>query len=382
MQLKNNTYKSWVEISKGALLSNSNNFKKVLGKNTKVAFVVKANAYGHGLAQVVSVLKGRGSFFAVDNIDEAFGIREVDKKAKVLILGLTMQANFKRTISNNFSFVVYSLDTLRKIVNLKLNKTANVHIKIETGLNRQGVKGKDLVSMLEYINKHKNKVNLEGVYTHFADVEDTLNSSFAENQLKHFVDSLKIIESKGFKPPLIHAAASAATLLFKDAHFTLARIGIGIYGLWPSRETKIAVMAKRLKVNLKPVLTWKSVIAQVKDVQKGESVGYGRTWLSSRKSKIAVIPIGYSDGFDRKLSNSDRVIIGNAFAPVVGRVAMNMIMVDVTDVKNVNEGSEVVIIGKRGDLSIKVEEIADKIGTINYEVVARINPLLPRILVK
>jgi len=141
-------------------------------------------------------------------------------------------------------------------------------------------------------------------------------------------------------------------------------------------------MSKKLKVDLRPVLTWKSVIAQVKELEKGESVGYGRTWFSPRKSRIAIVPIGYSDGFDRKLSNSGRVIIGKSFAPVVGRVAMNMIMVDVTHIRAVKPGDEVIIIGAKGKLEITADEIADKIGTINYEVVSRISPFLPRVVTK
>lgn len=382
MHLKNNLYKSWIEISKSALLYDLHTFQRMVGKKIKVAAVVKANAYGHGLKEVVAILRDEVKIFAVDSLDEALVVRKIDKKAKVIILGYLVSANIKTVIECGFSFVVYRLDILKQIVSLGFLKKALVHIKIETGLNRQGIDGKDLLKVLDYIRKHKDKIFFEGVYTHFANVEDTLDSSYAQKQLKKFDEALKIVELKGFNPSLVHTAASAATLLLERSRFSMVRVGIGLYGLWPSRETKIAVLSKRMKVSLKPVLSWKSIIAQVKNVAKGESVGYGRAWFSRRKSKIAVIPIGYSDGFDRKLSNVGRVIIRESFAPIIGRVAMNMIMVDVTDIKRVRAGDIVVIIGRtEGNLAITPDEIAEKIGTINYEVVSRINPLLPRIVI-
>jgi len=373
--------KTWVEISRSALFYNFQTLQKIVGKKVKVALVVKANAYGHGLAEVVSILKNKTDIFAVDNIDEAFIIRKIDKTVKVLILGYTTKENIKLTIENNFSFVVYSLDILRYIISLKLRKKAKIHIKIETGLNRQGVEGKDLIKILSFVKKNADRIFLEGVYTHFANVEDTLDSSFAQKQLKRFKDALKIVRTWGFNPPLIHTAASAASFLYKESHFSMIRAGVALYGLWPSRETRIALKSKNKNISLKPVLTWKSIVAQVKIVRKGESVGYGRTWISEQTSKIAVIPAGYSDGFDRKLSNLGRVIVGGSYAPVIGRVAMNMIMVDITHIKGVNEGDEVVIIGKMGKLEVTADELAEKIGTINYEVISRINPILPRIIV-
>ena len=373
--------KTWLEILKTALLHNLAVFKRIVGKKTKIAAVVKANAYGHGLTETITVLKNKADVFAVDNVEEALTVRKIESKKPIIVLGYVVRPNIKILIEHNISFVVYSPDVLKYIISLKLPQRAKVHIKIETGLNRQGVEGKDLLKILTFLKKHKDKIFLEGIYTHFANVEDTLDPTFAENQLKRFNESLAIVKSKGFNPPLIHTAASAATLIFKKSHFSMVRAGIGLYGLWPSRETKIALSGKKIRVLFEPVLTWKSTVAQVKIIGKGESVGYGRTWFAPRKSKIAIIPFGYSDGFDRKLSNSGKVIIRKSFAPVIGRVAMNMIMVDVSEIKKIKEGDEVIIIGKSGKLSITADEIAEKIGTINYEVISRINPLLPRIIV-
>lgn len=373
-----NKHKTWIEISKSALLYNFGVFQKIVGTKTVVVPVVKANAYGHGLGEVVSILKNKANMFAVDNIEEALIIRKINKAVKILILGYIQKENIKLAIENRISFVVYRLDILRYITSLKSAKKAIIHIKIETGLNRQGIDNKDLVNVLTFIKNNLNKIALEGVYTHFADVEDTKDSSFAQKQLLRFENALNIVRKEGFKPPLIHTAASAATFIYKKSHFSMVRTGIGLYGLWPSQKTKTICKNKCI---LKPVLSWKSIIVQIKTIEKGESVGYGRTWISKRRSKIAIVPIGYSDGFDRKFSNIGRVIVRGLFASVIGRVAMNMIMIDVTDIDKIKEEDEVVIIGKMGKAEISADELAEKLGTINYEVVSRINPLLPRIMV-
>ena len=381
MQLKNNKYKSWVEVSKSALLHNVQVFRKSIGKNVKLAAVVKANAYGHDLAKIIPILKNKVDVFAVDNIDEALIVRSIDSSTPVLILGYTTLANIQIPIENDISFVVSNLETLRKIVSLKLKKPAKVHLKIETGLNRQGVKRKDISEFLRFIKIHKNQIILEGIYTHFANIEDTLDPSFAMEQLSEFKKALKIVKLEGFDPPLIHAAASAGTLLYPDTHFSMVRVGFGIYGWWMSIETRVSILAQKRNIILKPVLTWKSLIAQIKQIEVGESVGYGQTWFAARKTKVAVIPVGYSDGYDRKLSNIGRVIINGHYANVIGRVAMNMIMIDVTDIPGVRLEDEVALLGNKDGLKVSADEWAKKIGTINYEVVSRINPLLPRIIV-
>ena len=376
-----NKHKSWVEVSKSALLHNVQVFRKSIGKNVKLAAVVKANAYGHDLAKIVTILKNKVDVFAVDNIDEALIVRSIDSSTPVLILGYTTLANIQIPIENDISFVVSNLETLRKIVSLKLKKPAKVHLKIETGLNRQGVKRKDISEFLRFIKIHKNQIILEGIYTHFANIEDTLDPSFAMEQLSEFKKALKIVKLEGFDPPLIHAAASAGTLLYPDTHFSMVRVGFGIYGWWMSIETRVSILAQKRNIILKPVLTWKSLIAQIKQIEVGESVGYGQTWFAARKTKVAVIPVGYSDGYDRKLSNIGRVIINGHYANVVGRVAMNMIMIDVTDIPGVRLEDEVALLGNKDGLKVSADEWAKKIGTINYEVVSRINPLLPRIIV-
>lgn len=372
--------RSWIEISKSNLSHNLSVFKKLTGR-TKIACVVKANAYGHGLPEIVSVVDKKTDLFAVDNLFEALQIKKLNSTKPVLILGYIPSFKLKEAIEARFSFVVYNLETLKQISKLKLQNKAKIHLKIETGLNRQGIKVSQLNKFMGLIRKYSQKIDLEGVSTHFANIEDTLDPSFAEFQLSNFKKAIGIIKKAGFNPKYVHTAASAGTLLFKETHFNLVRVGISLYGLWPSRETKIAAKAGGKKFELRPVLTWKSIVAQTKDIKVGESVGYGRTWMATRNTKIAVVPIGYSDGFDRKLSNTGRVIIRGRYAPVIGRVAMNMIMVDVTEIPKIALEDEVIIIGKKAKAEITTEEIADKIDTINYEVISRINPSLPRVII-
>jgi alanine racemase len=377
MQFK---YKSWVEVSKSALLHNVDVFRKSVGKNIKIAAVVKANAYGHGLRETVPLLKNKVDVFAVDSIDEALVIRQIDSSVPVLVLGYITLSNLSVPIENNVSFVVYNMDALKNIASLKLNIPAKIHLKIETGLNRQGVRKNEIPKFLQFIKIHKKYFIFEGVSTHFANVEDTLDPTFAMEQLTEFKKAIKIIRKEGFRPPLIHSAASAGTLLYPETHFSMVRVGFGIYGWWSSLETRVSLLAQKRDLVLKPVLTWKSIVAQIKKISVGESVGYGQTWFATRKTKIAIIPVGYSDGYDRRLSNIGRVIINGHYANVVGRVAMNMIMIDVTDIKNVKLEDEVALLGNKDGLKVSADEWAKKIGTINYEVVSRISPLLPRII--
>ena len=374
--------KTWIEVSKSALLHNVKVFRKSIGKNVKIAAVVKANAYGHGLEETISLLKDKVDLFAVDSIKEALMVHKIDGSRPVLVLGYITLSDLSVSIENGISFVVYNIDTLKKIVLLNLKTPAKIHLKIETGLNRQGIKKDELSKFLQFIKTHKKSFILEGVSTHFANIEDTLDPAFAKKQLGEFKEAVKIIKNNGFSPAMIHCAASAGVLLYPETHFSMVRVGFGIYGWWMSIETRVSILAQKRNLVLKPVLTWKSMVAQIKNLSVGESVSYGQTWFATRKTKIAVIPVGYSDGYDRRLSNIGRVIINGHYAMVVGRVAMNMIMADVTDIKDVKLEDEVALLGNMDGLKISADEIAKKIGTINYEVVARISPFIPRTIVK
>jgi alanine racemase len=257
-----------------------------------------------------------------------------------------------------------------------------VHLKIETGLNRQGIGEAEALKLAKSVMRHKEQIFLEGIYTHFSNIEDTLDPSFYKNQLGRFKKTLALLKRAKIFPPFVHCAASAGILLYPESLFNMVRVGIGLYGLWPSREIRAHLNKRRKSMKLRPALSWKSIVAQVKGVKSGSSVGYGRTWTFSRNSKIAVIPVGYWDGYDRKFSNNSRVLVRGRFAPVIGRVAMNMIIADVTDIPMVAPEDEVVLLGKMGHQELSAEEMATRISTINYEIVTRINPTIPRVIVR
>lgn len=375
-------HKTWVEISKSALAKNVRAFRNHVGKQTSVMAVVKSNAYGHGLIETARIADSAGaSWFGVDNVDEGIALRKNGIKKPILVLGYTLNSRLKDCVDHGLSFVVYNIETVRALRLLKLkSRSAFVHIKIETGTTRQGVSGADLSRLVRELKKTKGVV-IEGASTHFANIEDTSDHSYAEEQLQKFRDGLSIMAKEGIDPLWKHAACSAATVLFPDTYFNLVRLGISMYGLWSSKETLVVARKEHCTLDIVPVMTWKTVVAQIKRVTKGTSVGYGLTGRVTRASRIAVIPVGYWDGYDRGLSNIGAVLVRGKRCRIVGRICMNMFMVDVTDVKNVRVEDEVVLLGAQGRENVSAENIARDTGTINYEIVTRINPQISRIVV-
>jgi len=371
---------SWIEIDAQRLRNNIDAFRTSIAAGTALMAVVKANAYGHGLETVAPVAAERADWLGVNCIDEALAVTRLGIRKPVVILGHTPLEQLESVVRNSYRQVLYRLDVARALSEAatKLGIAAKVHLKIETGTNRQGIPVGHLASFINELKKFP-ALEVEGAYTHFANIEDTLDPSFAQSQVRKFKEALGIIEREGVRPSQVHASATAGALLYAEMDFSMVRLGIGTYGIWPSRETQIAARERGRLLSLAPVLTWKTRVAQVKEVNTGDCVGYGLTYRASRPMKLVVLPIGYYDGYDRKLSNSGRALIHGQPASVVGRVAMNMTMLDVTDV-GADLDDEVVLVGRQGNAEIRVEELAEKIGTIPYEVVARINPLIPRVV--
>jgi alanine racemase len=256
-----------------------------------------------------------------------------------------------------------------------------LHLKLETGNNRQGLEIDDAIGLAELINSEQGVI-LEGISSHYADIEDTTDHSFAKSQMVAFTRAHAALVAKGHEPVIRSFSNSAATLLWPETHFELVRVGISAYGMWPSKETLIS--AERLgrdKPFLRPALTWKTRVAQVKNVPVNGSVGYGRTWQAGRPTRLAILPIGYYDGYSRQLSNVAHVLVNGHRAPVRGRVCMNMTMVDVTDIPNVEAGAEVVLLGTQERQSITAEQLGAWSGTINYEITTCINEVIPRMVI-
>ncbi len=369
----------WMEIRSAALRSNLSLFRGLVGENTQLAAVVKANAYGHGLAEVVKAASDYVDWFAVHTAAEAEKVREVGVDHPILVMGLVTMADEDK-LDQRTHVLVSCTEVLEWLGSLKKRRGVNVpvHLKIDTGTNRQGISPDAIPRMCS--KAAALGLEIVGVATHFANIEDTLEHQFARAQLDRFLVALGAVKAEGVEPRWTHAACSAAALLFREADFTMARVGISMYGHWPSRETRLSWVLGHPQgaLNLEPVLSWKTVVGQIQEVRRGETVGYGRTWTALRDSRVAVLPMGSSDGYPRCLGNRARVLVRGRPVPVVGRVCMNITLADVTDAPEVGVGDEVVLIGKQGEAEITVEELAEHSGTINYEFLARLAPDVAR----
>ena len=367
---------SWVEVSKSALLHNISQFRKVIDKDISLAAVVKSNAYGHGLELVSKAISSKVDFLCTVNLLEAVKLRRAGIKKPILVLSFYF-SDITEAIRNNVSLVIYRADQIKKISKAasRLGKQAQVHLKVETGIGRLGIENNQALKLAQQVVNEKN-IQLQGVFSHFAASEE--NQKYTQLQINKFDEFLKTLKQEKIKPKNIHFASSAASLVNYKTHYNMIRMGIGLYGLWPSELTKRLALKKNNTLSFKPVLTWKTKVILTKELSKGTSVGYGCTYQVNKKTTIAVLPVGYYDGYARGLSRKGEVIIKGKRCKVLGRIAMNLTVVDVTRLVNVKSGDEVILIN---DI-ITTESVAKKISTINYEIVTRINPLISRILVK
>ena len=376
-------HKTWVEIDERALTQNIVSLQALLSPGARFCACLKSNAYGHGLKEVARIASRAGvDAFSVDNVDEALTLREEFPSALLIVLGYTLKERYEDAVMADIHLTVYDRESVFYLETIAAQRarTAFVHLKVETGTARQGILSEDIPDMLGDMGRCPH-VTLAGVSTHFANIEDASDSGFATEQFSRFQECVGVIHAAGFRPEWIHCACSAAVILYPDTHGTLVRAGISTYGLWPSASVEQTVRRHNIPLELQPVLTWKTRIAQVKSLPVGTPVGYGLTETLKRNSRIAVLPVGYWDGYDRALSSVGEVLINGTRCKVVGRVCMNMCMVDVSAVPQAEPEGEVVLLGQSGRFAVTAEELADRVGTINYEIVTRINPLLPRIVV-
>ena len=375
-----NTY-SWLEISAGALRHNISAHRRLLPKKTKLMAVIKSNAYGHGLEQVVKVCEGSRlvDWYGVAYLDEAFKLRMLAKKTPILILSHYLPYNralLAKAIKSHISFVVYEIGQIKALerASRAADSPARLHLKLETGMARLGQFPEPAAKLLQLISKSK-YLKLEGVASHFSTAEEA--NGFVKYQLQVLKDFIADNKKYISKKVLQHISCTASILTAPDTHLDMVRLGIGLYGLWPSAETH-----KKSKAGLAPVLAWKTTIIEIQKLPKGIVVGYGKSFITNKSIVMASIPVGYWEGYDRRLGNKGVVLIGGKRCPIIGRICMNLSMVDVSKVKGVKVGDEVVLIGRQGKAEVTADEMAKKIDSINYEVVTCINPQLPRILVK
>ena len=375
---------NWVEVSRAALRHNIRRFRDLIGPRRGFMAVVKANAYGHGISEVAGLAVANGvDWLGVNSLEEGLALKRRGIAAPILVLGYVPLEGLEDAVAAGLRFIVYNPETVERAAAAarKTKKEARLHIKLETGTHRQGIAEKQLLPFARRIQRHPGLV-LEGLTSHFANIEDTTNFEYPRRQLDAYKAAVVRLRAEGIAVPFKHMSCTAAAMLFPETYFNLVRVGIGLYGLWPSKETYLSCkLRKRRPLALKPALAWKARVAQVKVIPKGAFVGYGGTHRTTRRTLLAVIPVGYYDGYGRSLSNASHVLIRGRRAAVVGRVAMDFLTADVTDIPGVRLEDEAVLIGKSGREHITAGGLAALAGTIAYEIVARINPEIPRIVV-
>ncbi len=366
------------EVNLGAIEHNYKQIRQHIPNHTEMMAIVKADGYGHGAKEVANFLQEQGvNRFAVAIVAEGEELRSSGITSPILVLGYTPRADIKALIENDLTQTVFSYEMAKTISDEagRLGKTVNIHLKVDTGMGRIGfLSSPKSIEEILMITKLPH-INLEGIFTHFstADEEDT---SYTKEQWSIFEGFLKELSEVGLELPIIHAANSAAIMCHEYTHLNLVRPGIILYGYYPSPYLEGKVL------DLEPAMTLKTQVVHVKELPEGQYVGYGRKFYTHQKTKIATIPVGYADGYSRNLGNKGRVLIRGQYAPIIGNICMDQFMVDVTHIKGVSVEDEVVLFGKQQDAVIPVEEIAQSLGTINYEIVCMIGKRVPRIYIK
>lgn len=374
---------NWVELDGDAIRHNLAEFRSRIGPDVGLGAVVKSNAYGHGMLEVARLVRGSADWLCVNNAEEGVRLREAGHDLPVLVMGYVPRDAVDAIVEHGLAPIVYDPEVIERLDRSARarDRVVAVHLKVETGTHRQGV-SPDLLPRIAARISAAQGLELGGLSTHFANIEDTTDHSFAESQIDCFAKAVETLRAAGHPVPIRHTACSAATVLFTRTHLDLVRVGISLYGLWPSKETYVSCLERgKPTLELKPAMTWKTRIAQIKDVPEGSWVGYGCTHRTTRPSRIAVLPVGYYEGYDRGLSGVGHVLVRGKRAPIRGRVCMNMTLVDLTDVPDVAVEDEVVLLGAQGDEKLPAEQLAAWCGTIAYEIVARIHPSLPRCVV-
>jgi len=367
---------TWLEIDLSAIGSNTRRIKDLVGPTVRVLASLKADGYGHGALKVArTVLHNGASMLGVATVSEATPLREAGIAAPILVFGYVPLWQMREAVRLDLTITLYASEAARALERAAraLGKTARVHVKVDTGMGRLGIRSEQLDEILALVQEICGLpgLELEGIFTHFAkaDAEDLAH---ARLQLARFQEVLQAVEAKGLRPPLVHAANSAATLSLPEARFDMVRPGIALYGLDPSQDV-------RLPDGFRPALAFKTQVAQVKLIPAGEGISYGCTYVTGRPTWIAVLPVGYADGFRRAPATWGSVLIHGQEAPILGRVCMDQSMVDISHIPGVRVGDEVVLIGRQGQAALTAEAVASRLGTINYEVVSEILARVPRV---
>jgi alanine racemase len=352
------------------------NFRQIrskVGSQVKVLSMVKANGYGHGAAAISKALAAEGSdAFGVATTEEGVELRQAGICTPILVLAGAYPDQVDQFFDNSLTPVIHALASLEELDAIvhRRKKSLNVHLKIDTGMGRIGLLAAEFNSWLPKIKTLK-ALKIEGLFSHFSHAE-SVEGSYTRQQLRTFQGIVERLRAEGIFPSLVHLANSAATITLPQAYFDMVRPGLMLYGIYPSP-------AMASQICLKPVLSWKTRILQLKKVPAGSSISYGQTFVTKRESFIATLPIGYADGYPRLLSNRGEVLVTGKRAPVAGRVCMDLTMIDVTDIGKIQQGDEVVLLGRQGDAEISADDMAAWADTISYEILTSIGARVPRI---
>lgn len=379
---------SYIEISRSALESNFKYIRERLSPNTRLSNVVKGNAYGHGISVYTPLAAELGAdHFSVFDAHEAHEVlKALGREVDILIMGMIAEEQLEWVIENEIEFFVFDLRRLEKSVEIarKLAKKALVHIELETGMNRTGFEKEVWPYLAGFLQQNEQYLHFKGLCTHYAGAESIANHLRVKAQIKNFRKGRSLFKHAGLKPEKAHTACSAAFLRFPKTHFDLVRVGILQYGFWPNMETFISTegMSGDGSDPLQRAISWKSRVMNVKKVPKGEYVSYGTSFLATQELKVATVPVGYSHGFSRNLSNSGRALVRGIRVAVIGVVNMNVMILDVSHLDNVEIGDEVVLIGKQGDQEITVSSFSEYSDQMNYELLTRLPHDIPRYVIE
>lgn len=382
-------HSSYIELDFKALKKNIHYLKKEIGEKVKFVSVIKGNAYGHGIQDYIPLAEACGiDYFAVSDAYEAETANYVlSPKSELMIMGMIENEELKWIIEKEISFFIFDLDRLEATIRIAkiLKKKAKIHLEIETGMNRTGFENDELEKAIELIQRNHDYLFLEGICTHYAGAESISNYVRVTEQYDNFIRIIKNLNEMDLYAKYNHTASSASTLLYPHTRMDLVRIGITQFGFWPTNETKMYKLfdgeVKMLKDPLKQILQWKTKIMSIKTVKPAKFIGYGNSFLTTKTTKIATIPVGYFHGFRRSLSNNGFVLINGRKAPVIGMVSMNLFIVDVSLIPNVQKGDEVVLIGRQGKNRISVASFAELTNFVNYELLSRLPAEIPRFVI-
>jgi alanine racemase len=368
---------TWAEISLDDIKYNFLQFRHFVKQPTKIMAVVKADGYGHGAIEIAKTAIQMGAdYLAVALLDEAIQLREAGITEPILVLGYTPSRSVTEAIIQNITLTVFDHEIMDEIINQSsfLNRTASIHLKVDTGMSRIGVTSPEDAFILAAKANMADNVHLEGIFTHFSNA-DSEDSSFTDTQFQKFKLVLEYLEKHNIYIPIKHCCNSAATMKFPKMHLDMVRVGVALYGLYPDASLK------KLPILLKQAMSFKTRIAAIKKVAESQPISYGCTFKPTKESIIATIPVGYADGLSRQLSNRGSLLVQGQKAKIAGRVCMDQSMIDITDLPTCSLGDEVVIFGETQSSFQSVDDIAELMGTINYEVVCLIGKRVPRVYV-